>query len=220
MPNVIGLRVNPHASVSHILSSYSTVTERGADTVMREGEREKGNKGKPIHDEIAMLGMLRDNIVLVIAVKDMYAKCGAFTKARQVLCGLAKRGNNNMATLQGSRLPYKGVVSVIRCRVLRVVCFVPCYRGSVRSFISHLAIICKGKSLCHFSWIWRFSCPLYFAKEALQRTSFCTLLAFARCLREEKLKAKSIPLKPPMKWMSKATRKHAQIVCGIEFSSS
>ncbi|KAI5056072.1 hypothetical protein GOP47_0029593 [Adiantum capillus-veneris] len=43
------------------------------------------NKGQQVHDEIAKQGLLGSDIVLGNALVDMYAKCGAFTKARQVL---------------------------------------------------------------------------------------------------------------------------------------
>ena len=43
------------------------------------------DKGEQIHDEIAKQGLLADNVVLGTALVDMYAKCGALVKARQVL---------------------------------------------------------------------------------------------------------------------------------------
>ncbi|KAI5065566.1 hypothetical protein GOP47_0020261, partial [Adiantum capillus-veneris] len=43
------------------------------------------DKGKEIYDEIAKQGLLQDNIVLGTALVDMYAKCGALSKAQDVL---------------------------------------------------------------------------------------------------------------------------------------
>ena len=48
------------------------------------------DKGKQIHEEIARQGLLQ-NIVLGGALVDMYAKCGAISKARQMLDGLPLR---------------------------------------------------------------------------------------------------------------------------------
>ncbi|KAI5059667.1 hypothetical protein GOP47_0025986, partial [Adiantum capillus-veneris] len=45
--------------------------------------------GKQIHDEIVSQGLLEKNVVLGSALVDMYAKCGVFTKAQQVLDKLA-----------------------------------------------------------------------------------------------------------------------------------
>ncbi|KAI5055332.1 hypothetical protein GOP47_0030477 [Adiantum capillus-veneris] len=48
-------------------------------------------KGKQIHDVIAKQGLLRNNVVVGTALVDMYAKCGALMKAREVLEGLHSR---------------------------------------------------------------------------------------------------------------------------------
>ncbi|KAH7292093.1 hypothetical protein KP509_29G051500 [Ceratopteris richardii] len=42
------------------------------------------NKGKQIHDEIARRGLLVKDVVLSNVLVDMYAKCGALTKAQEV----------------------------------------------------------------------------------------------------------------------------------------
>ena len=42
-------------------------------------------KGKQMHDEISRRGLLEKDVVLGSALVDMYAKCGALTKAIQVL---------------------------------------------------------------------------------------------------------------------------------------
>ena len=52
-------------------------------------------KGKEIHDEIVNRGLLEKDIVLGTALVDMYAKCGSYVKARQVL----------------EELPYRDVIS-------------------------------------------------------------------------------------------------------------
>ena len=49
------------------------------------------DKGKQIHDEIARQGLLQNDIVLGSALVDMYAKCGAVSKARRVLDRLPSR---------------------------------------------------------------------------------------------------------------------------------
>lgn len=49
------------------------------------------DKGIEIHDKIASLGLLRNNSVLGNALVDMYAKCGAVSKAHRVLEGLPTR---------------------------------------------------------------------------------------------------------------------------------
>ena len=49
------------------------------------------DKGKQIHDEIARQGLLQNDIVLGNALVSMYAKCGAGSKAQQVLNGLPCR---------------------------------------------------------------------------------------------------------------------------------
>ncbi|KAH7414826.1 hypothetical protein KP509_14G013000 [Ceratopteris richardii] len=49
------------------------------------------DKGEYIHDEILKRGLLENNIVLGNALVDMYAKCGAFKKAQQVLLKLVDR---------------------------------------------------------------------------------------------------------------------------------
>jgi pentatricopeptide repeat protein len=41
--------------------------------------------GKRIHDEVVSRGLIKENIVLGTALVDMYAKCGLFAKAHQVL---------------------------------------------------------------------------------------------------------------------------------------
>ena len=48
-------------------------------------------KRKQIHDETARQGLLQNDIVLCGALVDMYAKCGAISKARKVLDGLPSR---------------------------------------------------------------------------------------------------------------------------------
>ncbi|KAH7315541.1 hypothetical protein KP509_21G054200 [Ceratopteris richardii] len=49
------------------------------------------DKGEHIHHEVNQQGLLRSNVKLGTALVGMYAKCGAFTKARQVLNELAIR---------------------------------------------------------------------------------------------------------------------------------
>ncbi|KAH7301556.1 hypothetical protein KP509_23G032000 [Ceratopteris richardii] len=49
------------------------------------------DKGEQIHDEITRQGLLKNNIELGNALVDMYAKCGALTKAQQVFAQLPVR---------------------------------------------------------------------------------------------------------------------------------
>ncbi|KAI5069670.1 hypothetical protein GOP47_0015971 [Adiantum capillus-veneris] len=55
------------------------------------GSLRASDKGEQILDEIVRQGLLGNNIVLDTAVVDMYAKCGALTKAQEVLEGLPVR---------------------------------------------------------------------------------------------------------------------------------
>ncbi|KAI5075032.1 hypothetical protein GOP47_0010993 [Adiantum capillus-veneris] len=55
------------------------------------GMLEASKKGEWIHDQISKQGLLRDNITLATALIDMYAKCGALAKAKQVLEELPDR---------------------------------------------------------------------------------------------------------------------------------
>ncbi|KAH7426925.1 hypothetical protein KP509_10G022300 [Ceratopteris richardii] len=48
--------------------------------------------GEQIHDEITRQGLVGNDAVLATALVDMYAKCGALTKAEHVLDGLPSRG--------------------------------------------------------------------------------------------------------------------------------
>ncbi|KAI5068895.1 hypothetical protein GOP47_0017240 [Adiantum capillus-veneris] len=57
------------------------------------------NKGKQIHDEISMQGLLELNIVLGGALVDMYAKCGALQQAQNVLLKLPTRNVVHWNTL-------------------------------------------------------------------------------------------------------------------------
>ncbi|KAI5075041.1 hypothetical protein GOP47_0011002 [Adiantum capillus-veneris] len=49
------------------------------------GITQDANMGKQIHDEIASQGLLEKEIMVGSALVDMYAKCGAFTKAHKML---------------------------------------------------------------------------------------------------------------------------------------
>ncbi|KAI5080295.1 hypothetical protein GOP47_0005774 [Adiantum capillus-veneris] len=49
------------------------------------GSMKQADRGEQVHYEIARFGLLQKNIVIGNAVVDMYAKCGALVKARQVL---------------------------------------------------------------------------------------------------------------------------------------
>ena len=49
------------------------------------------NKGKEIHEEVALKGLLQKDLVLGTALVDMYAKCGMLEKAREVLRELPGR---------------------------------------------------------------------------------------------------------------------------------
>ncbi|KAH7420734.1 hypothetical protein KP509_13G019600 [Ceratopteris richardii] len=49
------------------------------------GSARAADKGEEIHNEIARLGLLKKSCVLGTALIDMYAKCGSFKKAEQVL---------------------------------------------------------------------------------------------------------------------------------------
>ena len=57
------------------------------------------DKGRQIHDEIVSRGLLEKDIVLGNALVDMYAKCGAITKAQQVLEELHARDVISWSTL-------------------------------------------------------------------------------------------------------------------------
>ena len=60
-------------------------------------------------------------------------------------------------------------------------CYVMCFCSICPNACNMQYLFClAGKSLCPFSWIWRFSCHLYLATEALQETLSHTSLAFAR----------------------------------------
>jgi pentatricopeptide repeat protein len=59
----------------------------------------KLDKGKQIHEEIISSGLLEDNLDLGNALVDMYAKCGALAKARQVLEELNARDVVSWSTL-------------------------------------------------------------------------------------------------------------------------
>ncbi|MCO5566963.1 hypothetical protein L7F22_020646 [Adiantum nelumboides] len=56
-------------------------------------------RGKQIHDEIVSQGLLGRNVVLGTALIDMYAKCGAVSKAKQVLNELAVRNSVSWSAL-------------------------------------------------------------------------------------------------------------------------
>ncbi|KAI5083561.1 hypothetical protein GOP47_0003304 [Adiantum capillus-veneris] len=55
------------------------------------GSMKAFDKGRKIHDEVLRQGLLGKNVALGNAVVDMYAKCGAFSKAQQVLEELPAR---------------------------------------------------------------------------------------------------------------------------------
>ncbi|KAH7432577.1 hypothetical protein KP509_07G028700 [Ceratopteris richardii] len=56
-------------------------------------------KGLQVHEEIARLGLLENNVVLGNALVDMYAKCGALIKAHQVVDELPVRDVITWSTL-------------------------------------------------------------------------------------------------------------------------
>ncbi|MCO5570113.1 hypothetical protein L7F22_023829 [Adiantum nelumboides] len=57
------------------------------------------NKGERIHDEVARQGLLESNVVLGNALVDMYVKCGALSKARDVVKKLPFRDVVSWSTL-------------------------------------------------------------------------------------------------------------------------
>ncbi|KAH7440364.1 hypothetical protein KP509_04G103900 [Ceratopteris richardii] len=59
------------------------------------------NKGERIHEEIKKKGFVKKNLMLGNALIDMYAKCGALTKAKQVLEELPARDVVSWSTLIG-----------------------------------------------------------------------------------------------------------------------
>ncbi|KAI5084852.1 hypothetical protein GOP47_0001021 [Adiantum capillus-veneris] len=56
-------------------------------------------KGKEIHDEIVRRGLLQQSITLGTALVDMYVKCGALSKAQDVLQSLPSRCGNTSGGL-------------------------------------------------------------------------------------------------------------------------
>ena len=72
-------------------------------------------KGEQIHDEINRQGLLENNIVLGVALVDMYAKCGALEKARQVLEELPSRNVVSWNALITGYAEHGQVEQVLNC---------------------------------------------------------------------------------------------------------
>ncbi|KAH7330937.1 hypothetical protein KP509_20G008800 [Ceratopteris richardii] len=74
-------------------------------------------KGEHIHDEIIAQGFKGENVVLGTALIDMYAKCGVFAKAREVLEGLLSRNTVSWNSLIAGYLELgygRGVLECLR----------------------------------------------------------------------------------------------------------
>ncbi|MCO5579401.1 hypothetical protein L7F22_033256 [Adiantum nelumboides] len=82
------------------------------------------DKGKQVHDEIVRRGYLKNDVVVGTALVDMYAKCGAFGKAREVLeelpirnvfcwsaliAGFAEQGHGEQALLCLEAMKHDGL---------------------------------------------------------------------------------------------------------------
>ncbi|KAH7278288.1 hypothetical protein KP509_38G034200 [Ceratopteris richardii] len=79
------------------------------------GNLKAADKGKHIHDEIIKLGLLGNNIVLGTALVDMYAKCGNFVKARQVLEELPVRDTISWTALIAGYSEYGKGLQALDC---------------------------------------------------------------------------------------------------------
>ena len=140
-----GLRVRDVVSWSALIAGYAREGQGHEAINMYERMRREGfspdevtftcilkacgnvgaiDRGKEVHDEILNLGLLEKNIVLGNALLDMYAKCGALEKARElledlpsrnvvswssVIAGYAQEGQGNEALICFSRMQREGL---------------------------------------------------------------------------------------------------------------
>ncbi|KAH7439192.1 hypothetical protein KP509_04G048900 [Ceratopteris richardii] len=73
------------------------------------------DKGEEIHEIIAKQGLLDHDIVLGTVLVDMYAKCGALTKARCVLDDLSSKSNLPWNALIGGYVQYGLATEALNC---------------------------------------------------------------------------------------------------------
>ncbi|KAH7415842.1 hypothetical protein KP509_14G063100 [Ceratopteris richardii] len=72
-------------------------------------------KGEEIHYEVRLKGILNDNLTLGNSIVDMYAKCGAFTKARKMLESLPVRDVVSWTSLIGGYIQHGKCEQALDC---------------------------------------------------------------------------------------------------------